>query len=136
MKFLIAFAVLSVVVYGRFFLRARRARDYGLLAQRQNLLAEREADQRNVWNAFIHYEITRERLYYALDVPYVQNTYLQPHFAEMAEARDKAAADPDTPWPIQKVIDSHEVADRSYHGVCAEWDLKYPGISVQGPLTA
>lgn len=135
MEFLVAFALLSVVVYGRFFIRARQARAYNLLAQRQNLLTEREADQKDVWNAFIHYEITRERLYYALEVPYVQNTYLQPHFVEMVEARDKASGDPDTPSPVRMVIDSHEMADRAYHLVCAEWDIKYPGISARGPLT-
>jgi len=128
-RFLIAFVILSVVVYGRFYIRARRANAYDQLAQRENLLAEREADRGIVRKAFVQYEHTRERLYSMLNVPYAEMTYLQPHAVEMAEARDKAAADPNA-WATRMVIDSHEVADRVYHEVCAEWDLKYPGVSV------
>ena len=129
MKFLIAFAILSAVVYGRFFIRARRVRAYNLQTRREDLMAEREALRISVRNAFVRYESTRERLYSTLDVPYVQGIYLQPHAREMLEARDKAAADPDL-WTVRMAIDMHEVADREYPELCAEWDAKNPGVLV------
>lgn len=117
MKFFIAFALLSVVVYGRFFIRARRARAY-------NLLAQREADRGILMNACNRYETMREQLYLALNVSYVPGMDLQPHVVEIAEARERAYADPDA-WAIRGVIESFDEANRVMHEVGAEYNLKY-----------
>jgi len=117
MKFFIGFALLSVVVYGRFFIRARRARAY-------NLLAQREADRGILMNACNRYETAREKLYLALDVPYVPGMLLQPHVIEMAEAAERAYADPYA-RAIWGVMESYDEADRVMHEVGAEYNLKY-----------
>ena len=119
MEFLVAVALLSVVVYGRFFIRARRARAY-------NLLAQREVDRGILLHACNLYETAREQMYLALDVPYVSGMVLQPHVIEMAEAAERAYADPYS-WAIWGVMESYDEADRVMHEVGAEYNLKYKG---------